>query len=639
MTATQPVQLESAVARRSALPGLVLAGFLAAIVFCITAPTLDWMQFCYGVEKLNIATALEIRRGSPWLIPTLEGEPRVRKPPLTAWITAAAIDPATVQALSSLDPATREKACLDLAWQVRWPALLSACLMLVGIYELGQTLVDARTGLLALLVAATSFYFVRFTRQTLTDIPLSLWVTVANVFLAKAIFDRRLFTGCLAGGAAIGLALMSKGPVALVQSIAPLLIFLLWRTGSLSLRERVPAQTSLLGSPRSPHPARLPAAIGLGILVMLLVGASWFAWIYWQMPEVRALWFKEVARTDEVERASSRWYDYISLLPHLLPWTVFFIGGVIEGVRACCGDASWFDRVHAVPNPTGRGAPPALEASGEHGRPASRSAGTSPSERSRQGLILALLLLLVPVLIMSCFRDRKDRYLLPLLGPGAILIAASLRAFLALPRVRGIDKFAEILHWAILVTVGVGLPLLGATTWLDDMRTWDGRAWFSPALAAATVALALLVILTGLYHQSRRRWAFVAATVVLVLAGQTLFCFGQALTPQGRSEMKPLADYLWQHHPDALVYNLRGDGRRKMTPQDLSIYLNRPTRIYDTVDMIPPSDHPQIYTELWEGGHPQPPPAAGWTFLFKTPRNQADWWVAFIRRPTQPGAS
>src|SRR3954466_5268101 len=91
-------------------PNLLLpAILLIAAVFAWIAPTLRWLEFSNGAENLNVATALEMRRGGPWLLPTLQGEPRTAKPPLTAWITAAFINPQTVRDASSPDAATRDR--------------------------------------------------------------------------------------------------------------------------------------------------------------------------------------------------------------------------------------------------------------------------------------------------------------------------------------------------------------------------------------------------------------------------------------------------------------------------------------------------------------------------------------------------
>ena len=112
----------------------------------VVAPTLDWLQFHDPIENLNVATALEIRRGGPWLVPTLQGVPRLAKPPLTAWITTAAIRPGTVAALDSTDAVVRAAAYDRLTWEVRWPALLAACLTLAATFELGRTLANEEDG-------------------------------------------------------------------------------------------------------------------------------------------------------------------------------------------------------------------------------------------------------------------------------------------------------------------------------------------------------------------------------------------------------------------------------------------------------------------------------------------------------------
>src|SRR5438270_434991 len=100
----------------------------ALLVFATLAPILCVPEFSRTLENLNVQTALEARRDGHWLVPTLEGLPRTKKPPLAAWITALAMRPATIAACSSPDPAVRAAAFRDLAWQARWPAFLQSCL-------------------------------------------------------------------------------------------------------------------------------------------------------------------------------------------------------------------------------------------------------------------------------------------------------------------------------------------------------------------------------------------------------------------------------------------------------------------------------------------------------------------------------
>src|SRR5437762_1339331 len=93
----------------------LLALLIAASFFAAVAPTLRWQEFSGGSENLVVETVLEMRRGGPWLIPTLVGVPRMTKPPLTAWLTAATVRPDTVARLTTRDRAARDAAFADLA--------------------------------------------------------------------------------------------------------------------------------------------------------------------------------------------------------------------------------------------------------------------------------------------------------------------------------------------------------------------------------------------------------------------------------------------------------------------------------------------------------------------------------------------
>ena len=70
---------------------------------------------------------------------------------------------------------------LLLAIQSRGPALLSACLLIVGVFELGRTIRDSSLGLTSAVICATT-YFVLVSRYSTTDIQLALWVTWGNCF-------------------------------------------------------------------------------------------------------------------------------------------------------------------------------------------------------------------------------------------------------------------------------------------------------------------------------------------------------------------------------------------------------------------------------------------------------------------------
>src|SRR3954469_13576756 len=98
-----------AASQQSVVPFLAALG-VAALVFAAVAPTLSWLEFSSGSEKLVVETVLEMRRRGPWLVRAREKLPRTQKPPLPAWLTAAAARPGTVAALADRDPVGRATA-------------------------------------------------------------------------------------------------------------------------------------------------------------------------------------------------------------------------------------------------------------------------------------------------------------------------------------------------------------------------------------------------------------------------------------------------------------------------------------------------------------------------------------------------
>src|ERR1700760_4548335 len=90
---------------------------VALAVLIATAPTLSWLQFSSSMENLKVATVLEIRRTGHWLIPTLEGDARLNKPPLTAWATTAFVPPNLVASLDDHDANVRDAAYRELAFR------------------------------------------------------------------------------------------------------------------------------------------------------------------------------------------------------------------------------------------------------------------------------------------------------------------------------------------------------------------------------------------------------------------------------------------------------------------------------------------------------------------------------------------
>ncbi len=195
---------------------------LVTIVLVVIAigRTLSWLEFSNSMENLNVATVLEMSRGGPKLVPTLEGRPRIEKPPLTAWITSLGVRSATLAELDDLDPLRRREAYADLATQIRLTALITAALMLLAIYDFARTIGGSRVGAIAVVVCASSLFFLRFARFATTDVQLTLWLTVANAFLARAILNGVTWKKCARAGAGARARVHEQRP-GLARSIDP----------------------------------------------------------------------------------------------------------------------------------------------------------------------------------------------------------------------------------------------------------------------------------------------------------------------------------------------------------------------------------------------------------------------------------
>ena len=97
-------------ARRRGGPGYGAAVLVATLFFAAIAPTLNWLEFSGGSENLVVGAVVEMERGGPKLIPNLQGEPRIKKPPLPTWIAASGVRESTMRDLGSLDRETRDAA-------------------------------------------------------------------------------------------------------------------------------------------------------------------------------------------------------------------------------------------------------------------------------------------------------------------------------------------------------------------------------------------------------------------------------------------------------------------------------------------------------------------------------------------------
>ena len=535
--------------------------------FAGVAPTLQWLEFSNSMEVLNVGTILEIHRGSPWLLPTLEGKPRIEKPPLTAWITALATRRSTTAALDDPDPVRRAAAYRRLAFDVRWTALLTGALTMLATFALASVVSrDGSTALTAAVVCASNFFFLRFTRFATTDVQLMLWVTLANVFIARCVLDQITWPAALGAGAALGLAFMAKGPVAFVQTLIPAAVYL--------LLVRAPVRRLRAGP------------IVAGVIVMLAIASWWFIVVAQRVPGVVSTWLSETNPAGGERLSSKNVFVYGIILAFMLPWSIFLVHGAVQAIASIVRNWNSVNRERVC-----RSAYPTV-------------------------------VLLTTIVMMSCFRDRKDRYLLPMVPIASVIAAQSAIAMLRRTNI----ALPDWSHWAMLIVFAL-IPLAGLTT---AVKTVDGARWFSPMFASSATAVALVIVVVGWMTSRRARFAMIVTPFVLMMFLQAVGAHGYTKSRQGRSEMRPLAEFIRERYPTAQIYNYRGEREEKRAPVDLAIYMNRATLPLADPTTLPPSDRPQIYVMVQGKNEPEPQPAPGWNFLQKVKRDR-DWYHAFVR--------
>jgi 4-amino-4-deoxy-L-arabinose transferase-like glycosyltransferase len=190
-----------------ALPSLIL---LAAISLGTIFFRLGSLPFAGADEPRYARIAQEMHDGGNWITPRLEGKPWLEKPPLYYWITAP-----FYSIIGSRETAARIAPGLC--------ALISA----IAVFWLGSVLYGRLAGFLGAIILLTSLGFASFGRGASTDMPFTCCFTLAMAVLAAAA-EIKLGLRVLVAYVPLGLAVLGKGPVAIILAIGIGIFFWLW---------------------------------------------------------------------------------------------------------------------------------------------------------------------------------------------------------------------------------------------------------------------------------------------------------------------------------------------------------------------------------------------------------------------------
>lgn len=239
-------------------------------------------------EGNNAECALEMYESGNFIVPTFNYNLRVDKPVLLYWLQAGAY-----------------RVCGVNEFSARLPSALASLLALWVTYEFGRRLFNRTAALLAALILAGSVAFCVAAHFANPDALLNLCVLL-SLWCFWNHYTRRGWW-LLGVGAACGLGLLAKGPVALVLPTATTTLFFLGRRELRRLWE--------------------PRLVGAALL-FTLIAAPWYVWVGL---ETKGEWLSGFFWKHNVERAVGAmenhsgpfFYYALVLLVGLTPWSVF----------------------------------------------------------------------------------------------------------------------------------------------------------------------------------------------------------------------------------------------------------------------------------------------------------------------------
>lgn len=294
------------------------------------------------MESRNLATAQEMVREGNYLIPTMNGELRLEKPPLPTWI-AAGIE-------NIVDGNLVVQRCA---------AGLIATLMVIFLYLLVSRLTRNRdVGLVSSLILASCFNIILMGRTATWDIYCHSFMLGAIYFLVIAFEEKGAqWKYFILSGLFMGLSFLGKGPVSFYALFLPFII-------------------SYIVVYRPSAKGKVAPLITM-IVVCLIVSCWWMGYIL-AFHQDMALSVAEKESSSWINRNVRPWYYYWQFPAEAGIWALFLVTAIVY----------FF---------------------------------VYKKDKFRKEYKFALIWFIASLVLLSVIPEKKPRYLLPILVPGAIL--------------------------------------------------------------------------------------------------------------------------------------------------------------------------------------------------------------------------
>ncbi len=193
-------------------PALLLLTALAAATIFLS----PWQRDLYIGDEVRYGQVVrEMRESGSLLVPHLNGEPYSHKPPLHFWV---------IYGLTRLG-------LEDSIWPFVLPSQLALLGLLLVVRRMGEELAGEGCGDPAMFIFATFYLAWGLAQTARMDVPFVLMISLAILWLHRFL-RRGSQRDLLLAGAATGIAILIKGPMAFVI-VAVLLLFERFRRGRL----------------------------------------------------------------------------------------------------------------------------------------------------------------------------------------------------------------------------------------------------------------------------------------------------------------------------------------------------------------------------------------------------------------------
>ncbi|TPG93938.1 glycosyltransferase family 39 protein [Pseudomonas caspiana] len=229
-------------------------------------------------EARRAVTTREMHEAGQWLLPYMNGELYLSKPPLFYWLALV-----STSLLGSLSE-----------WSVRLPSALFATLCCLTLYRQACTFAGRQVALLAVVFLAANAGFSLFARRAEIEMSLTGLCLLALFCAWRFLFAQGGRSWVWLSYGLLGCALLTKGPVCLLWVTAPILVY------ALISRDRL---------------ARAFLCDSWGWMLAVLVGISWYLAV--SMQEGWGVW-SVILNEDIVKKINGQgaeaWYAYLLYL-------------------------------------------------------------------------------------------------------------------------------------------------------------------------------------------------------------------------------------------------------------------------------------------------------------------------------------